>query len=74
MEIREYIAIAGVISVIICVASYVLAIQRPEGEKVSPYECGFIAMMDSRHKFEVRFFLVAILFIIFDLEISLLFP
>ncbi len=56
MEIREYIAIAGAISIIICVASYVLAIQRPEGEKVSPYECGFIAMMDSRHKFEVRFF------------------
>lgn len=74
MEIREYIAIAGVISIIICVASYVLAIQRPEGDKSAAFECGFAAMMDSRHKFEVRFFLVAILFIIFDLEISILFP
>lgn len=74
MEIREYIAIAGVISIIICVASYVLAIQRPESEKASAFECGFSAMTDSRGKFEVRFFLVAILFIIFDLEISLLFP
>lgn len=74
MEIREYIAIAGVISVIICVASYALAIQRPEGEKVSPYQCGFDAFMDARQQFEVRFFLVAILFIIFDLEISILFP
>lgn len=74
MEIREYIAIAGIISIIICVASYVLAIQRPEGEKVSPYQCGFAAFMDARHEFEVRFFLVAILFIIFDLEISILFP
>jgi NADH-quinone oxidoreductase subunit A len=74
MEIREYIAIAGAISVIICVASYVLAVQRPETEKSAAFECGFAAFMDSRQKFEVRFFLVAILFIIFDLEISLLFP
>lgn len=74
MEIREYIAIAGAISIIICVASYVLAIQRPEREKSEVYECGFQAFMDTRGTFEVRFFLVAILFIIFDLEISLLFP
>lgn len=74
MEIREYIAIAGVISIVICVASYVLAIQQPEGEKIGPYNCGFSPFEDPRHKFEVRFFLVAILFIIFDLEISLLFP
>lgn len=74
MEIREYIAIAGIVSIIICVASYALAIQRPETEKAIAYECGFSAFVDARHKFEVRFFLVAILFIIFDLEISILFP
>lgn len=74
MEIREYMAIAGVISVVICVASYTLAIQRPEMEKASAFECGYAAFQDARHKFEVRFFLVAILFIIFDLEISILFP
>lgn len=74
MEIREYIVIAGVISIVICVASYVLAIQKPEAEKIGPYNCGFAPFADPRHKFEVRFFLVAILFIIFDLEISLLFP
>jgi NADH-quinone oxidoreductase subunit A len=74
MEIREYIAIATAISGIICVASYVLAVQKPETEKAAPYQCGFDAFMDARHKFEIRFYLVAILFIIFDLEISLLFP
>ena len=74
MEIREYIAIAGGISIIICVASYVLAIQRPEVEKSGAYRCGFDAFTDARQQFEIRFYLVAILFIIFDLEISLLFP
>jgi NADH-quinone oxidoreductase subunit A len=74
MEIREYIAIAGVVSIVICVASYVLAVQRPETDKSEAYQCGFSPFMDARHKFEVRFFLVAILFIIFDLEISMLFP
>lgn len=74
MEIKTFIIIAGVISIVICVASYVLAIQKPEAEKVSPFNCGFAPFADPRHKFEVRFFLVAILFIIFDLEISLLFP
>ena len=47
---------------------------RPDAEKLSPYECGFEAFEDSRMKFDVRFYLVAILFIIFDLEIAFLFP
>jgi NADH-quinone oxidoreductase subunit A len=55
-------------------ASFILAIRRPETEKVSAYECGFDPFTDTRQQFEVRFFLVGILFIIFDLEISLLFP
>ncbi len=55
-------------------ASYLLAKQAPDPEKVSVYECGFDPYGDSRQKFEVRFFLVGILFIIFDLEISFLVP
>lgn len=59
---------------IIPAASYFLALNRPDPEKVSVYECGFDPYGDSRQKFEIRFFLVGILFIIFDLEISFLFP
>ncbi len=51
-----------------------LAPNRPDSEKLSPYECGFDAFEDSRMKFDVRYYLVAILFIIFDLEIAFLFP
>lgn len=54
--------------------SFVLAKQRPDKEKLSPYECGFNPFSDARHKFDVRFYLVSILFIIFDLEIAFLFP
>ena len=53
---------------------WVLAPNRPDSEKLSPYECGFEAFEDARMKFDVRFYLVAILFIIFDLEIAFLFP
>ncbi|MBI1776903.1 MAG: NADH-quinone oxidoreductase subunit A [Proteobacteria bacterium] len=56
------------------VASLVLARQHPDPEKLSPYECGFDAFEDARSKFDVRFYLVAILFIIFDLEVAFLFP
>jgi len=73
-ELLIYIVVAVVLAVVIGMASYILAIRRPTSEKVSAYECGFDPFVDSRHKFEVRFFLVGILFIIFDLEISLLFP
>ena len=55
-------------------AALVLAVKNPDPEKVSTYECGFNAFDDSRMKFDVRFYLVAILFIIFDLEIAFLFP
>lgn len=53
---------------------YLLGPKRPDPEKNSPYECGFEAFEDARMKFDVRFYLVAILFIIFDLEIAFLFP
>ena len=56
------------------IASFVIASQKPDSEKVSPYECGFEAFDDSRGQFDVRFYLVAILFIIFDLEVAFLFP
>ena len=69
-----FMIIAILLSSVIIGASYILGIKKPDTEKVSVYECGFDPFGDSRQKFEVRFFLVAILFIIFDLEISFLFP
>jgi NADH-quinone oxidoreductase subunit A len=56
------------------VLSVVLGHDRPDSEKLSPYECGFEAFEDARMKFDVRYYLVAILFILFDLEIAFLFP
>lgn len=56
------------------VLGWVLGPQRPNAEKLSPFECGFEAFEDARMKFDVRYYLVAILFIIFDLEIAFLFP
>ncbi|HTC17633.1 MAG TPA: NADH-quinone oxidoreductase subunit A, partial [Stellaceae bacterium] len=58
----------------IVLASFILARQRPDTEKLSPYECGFPPFADARSQFDVRFYLVAILFIIFDLEVAFLFP
>ena len=62
------------ISSIVLGLSYFLAIQSPDPEKTSAYECGFEPFEDARNKFDVRFYIVAILFIIFDLEIAFLFP
>jgi len=73
-DIFFYFLFAAALSVIMSGLSYILAVRRPETEKVSAYECGFDPFTDTRQQFEVRFFLVGILFIIFDLEISLLFP
>jgi NADH-quinone oxidoreductase subunit A len=56
------------------IAARVTGSQRPDSEKLSPYECGFEAFEDARMKFDVRYYLVAILFILFDLEIAFLFP
>jgi len=62
------------LGVLLILAAVVLAVRNPNPEKVSAYECGFTAFDDARMKFDVRFYLVAILFIIFDLEIAFLFP
>jgi len=56
------------------IAGYILAPHRPDSEKLSPYECGFEAFEDTRMTFDVRYYLVAILFILFDLEIAFMFP
>ncbi|MBI5119824.1 MAG: NADH-quinone oxidoreductase subunit A [Rhodospirillales bacterium] len=74
LPILVFLAIAIAISVIAVGASWVVARQKPDTEKASPYECGFEPFSDSRTKFDVRFYLVSILFIIFDLEVAFLFP
>src|SRR3546814_20857702 len=74
LPILIFIGIAVGLAVVIVAASYVIARQRPDSEKVSAYECGFEAFDDARSQFDVRFYLVAILFIIFDLEVAFLFP
>jgi len=69
-----FIAVAAAIGLALLVSAFVLAYKQPDPEKLSAYECGFNAFDDARMKFDVRFYLVAILFIIFDLEVSFLFP
>jgi len=72
--ILVFIAIGGIIAVAMVGGSLLAAQQKPYAEKLSPYECGFEPFDDARRKFDVRFYLVAILFIIFDLEVAFLFP
>ena len=74
LPILIFLGIAAVMAVAAVAASYIIARQRPDSEKISAYECGFEAFDDARSQFDVRFYLVAILFIIFDLEIAFLFP
>lgn len=69
-----FLVIGGVISSLFIFGTTILAPSRPDPEKNSAYECGFPAFDDARMKFDVRFYLVAILFIIFDLEVAFLFP
>jgi NADH-quinone oxidoreductase subunit A len=69
-----FIAVALAIGVAPMVLGKLLGPNRPDPEKLSPYECGFEAFEDARMKFDVRYYLVAILFILFDLEIAFLFP
>ncbi|NP_696988.1 NADH dehydrogenase subunit 9 (mitochondrion) [Monosiga brevicollis] len=69
-----FLIVALALSCVLLGASYLLSNKNPDYEKVQQYECGFNPFSDSRQPFEVRFFLVGILFIIFDLEISFLFP
>ena len=69
-----FIGLSAVIGLALLVAPFIVAVKRPDPEKVSAYECGFDAFDDARMKFDARFYLVAILFIIFDLEVAFLFP
>jgi NADH-quinone oxidoreductase subunit A len=69
-----FIAVGVAVGVVPMVLGAVLGPNRPDAEKLSPYECGFEAFEDARMKFDVRYYLVAILFILFDLETALLFP
>src|SRR5437667_6781527 len=69
-----FIAVAMGIALALLVAPFLVAYKQPDPEKLSAYECGFKAFDDARMKFDVRFYLVAILFIIFDLEVAFLFP
>ena len=72
--ILVFLVIAGGLALAMVAASWVLARQNPNSEKLSPYECGFEPFEDARVRFDVRYYLVAILFIIFDLEVAFLFP
>jgi NADH-quinone oxidoreductase subunit A len=74
LPILIFLAVAGGFGLLLIALGWILGPRRPDGEKESPYECGFEAFEDSRTKFDVRYYLVAILFIIFDLEIAFLFP
>lgn len=74
LPILIFIGIGAGLGIAMMLGSYFAGQRRPDPDKLSPYECGFDAFDDARHKFDVRFYLVSILFIIFDLEIAFLFP
>jgi NADH-quinone oxidoreductase subunit A len=74
LPILLFLGLAIALSVVMVAASLIVGRQKPDTEKLSAYECGFEAFEDARRKFDVRFYLVAILFIIFDLEVAFLFP
>jgi NADH-quinone oxidoreductase subunit A len=80
MDLSEYLPIllflglASIIGIALLVIGTVIGPSKPSTEKLAPYECGFLAFEDARMKFDVRYYLMAILFIVFDLEIAFIFP
>jgi len=74
LPILVFLVVGLLVGVVTLVLGRILGPHKPDAEKTAPYECGFEAFEDSRMKFDVRYYLVAILFIIFDLEIAFLFP
>ena len=74
LPILIFLAVGAGLGGVLIVLGFLLGPRRPSAEKLAPYECGFEAFEDSRMKFDVRYYLVAILFILFDLEIAFLFP
>jgi NADH-quinone oxidoreductase subunit A len=69
-----FIGVSAALGVMLLIAPFIIAIKKPDPEKLSAYECGFNAFDDARMKFDIRFYLISILFIIFDLEVAFLFP
>ncbi|MCA1799597.1 MAG: NADH-quinone oxidoreductase subunit A [Xanthomonadaceae bacterium] len=74
LPVLVFLSMALAFGLVLVGAGFALGPRRPDSAKLSPYECGFEAFEDARAKFDVRYYLVAILFIIFDLEIAFLFP
>jgi NADH-quinone oxidoreductase subunit A len=74
LPIVIFIGVALVVGIALIAAPFLIAYKNPDPEKLSAYECGFNAFDDARMKFDIRFYLVSILFIIFDLEVAFLFP
>ena len=74
LPILIFLGLAVIMGAMLMLSAFIIAIRNPDAEKTSAYECGFNAFDDARMKFDVRFYLVAILFIIFDLEVAFLFP
>ena len=74
LPILIFLGLAIALGLILMLSAVIVAVKNPDPEKVSAYECGFNAFDDARMKFDVRFYLVSILFIIFDLEVAFLFP
>nr|YP_010007620.1 NADH dehydrogenase subunit 3 [Cavernulicola chilensis]QNR39820.1 NADH dehydrogenase subunit 3 [Cavernulicola chilensis] len=72
--ILTYFLLATLLSCVVFALSYVISVQKADPEKISAYECGFNPFDDARTTFDVRFYLVAMLFLVFDLEVSFLFP
>lgn len=74
LPILIFLGVAVGLSSVLVIANFAVSVRKPDSEKLSAYECGFEAFGDARGQFDVRFYLVAILFIIFDLEVAFLFP
>lgn len=74
LPILVFLGVAIGLGLVLTLAAIIVAVRNPDAEKTSAYECGFNAFDDARMKFDIRFYLVSILFIIFDLEVAFLFP
>ena len=74
LPVLIFVIVGLIFGAVMIALGFILGPHRPDSEKLSPYECGFEAFEDARMKFDVRYYLIAILFIIFDLEIAFLFP
>lgn len=74
LPVLMFLGVGTIIGIALLSLGTILGPRRPDAEKLTPYECGFGAFEDARMKFDVRYYLMAILFIVFDLEIAFIFP